>query len=48
MSGDAGEERRKGPADRRKHNPERRNPERVAEDVVPRRNPEQPDRRRNR
>jgi len=46
MSGYAGPERRKGPADRRKRNPDRRNPERVADDVVPRRNPDQPDRRR--
>lgn len=46
MSGYEGEERRKGPADRRQRKPDRRNPERVAEDLVPRRNPDQPDRRR--
>jgi len=48
MSGYEGSERRKGPADRRQRKPDRRNPERVAEDLVPRRNPDQPDRRRRR
>lgn len=46
MSGDHGPERRKGNADRRKQKQDRRNPERVADDLVPRRNPDTPDRRK--
>lgn len=46
MSGNPGPDRRKGPQDRRKRKQDRRNPERVAEDLVPRRNPDAPDRRR--
>ncbi|MEQ8690692.1 MAG: hypothetical protein RIC89_07635 [Pseudomonadales bacterium] len=39
-------ERRKGPKDRRAHNEDRRNEDRVAEETLPRRNPDQPDRRK--
>ena len=47
MSGYQGPDRRKGPEDRRKRKQDRRNPERAAEDLVPRRNPDAPDRRRD-
>ncbi|MDZ7670965.1 MAG: hypothetical protein U5Q16_16655 [Gammaproteobacteria bacterium] len=46
MSGHTGPERRKGSGDRRRQQPDRRNPERQADELVPRRNPDQPDRRR--
>ena len=46
MSGYQGPDRRKGPEDRRKRKQDRRNPERGAEELVPRRNPDAPDRRR--
>ena len=39
------EERRKGPKDRREAAEDRRNEDRVAEDPLPRRNPDLPDRR---
>ena len=45
MSAYPGPERRKGAKDRRQGNEDRRNEDRVAEDPLPRRNPEQPDRR---
>ena len=45
MSAYSGPERRKGEKDRRRDGEDRRNEERVAEDPLPRRNPEQPDRR---
>jgi hypothetical protein len=38
-------ERRKGPIDRRAPPQDRRNPERTADDIAPRRNPDLPDRR---
>lgn len=38
-------ERRRGPADRRTQRQDRRDVERVADDLVPRRNPDLPDRR---
>ena len=41
----AQEERRAGPADRRRTQPDRRNAERVSEDVAPRRHPDVKDRR---
>jgi hypothetical protein len=41
----SGKERRKGVRDRRKSTEDRRNAERVAEDAVPRRDPERRDRR---
>ena len=43
-----GQERRLGPKDRRAKQPDRRNEDRVAEDPMPRRNPDHPDRRRSR
>lgn len=46
MSGYTGPERRKGSGDRRKQKQDRRDPERAADDLVPRRNPEQGDRRK--
>jgi hypothetical protein len=39
-------ERRQGPRDRRVNRQDRRNPERVVDDFAPRRNPDQPDRRK--
>ncbi|MCB1683927.1 MAG: hypothetical protein KDI31_05565 [Pseudomonadales bacterium] len=45
QSGHAGSERRSGPADRRSSQPDRRNPERTAEDFAPRRHPDVKDRR---
>lgn len=39
-------ERRKGRADRRTRHQDRRDPERLIDDVAPRRNPEVPDRRK--
>lgn len=38
-------DRRKGPKDRRASKPDRRNAERLLDDIAPRRNPEVPDRR---
>lgn len=46
MSDYNGPDRREGPRDRRTGAPDRRNPERAAEDLVPRRNTDKPDRRR--
>lgn len=40
------QERRNGPADRRATPQERRNPERAADDMAPRRNPDVGDRRK--
>lgn len=40
-----GEERRDGPMDRRAKNKDRRDPERVAEEIAPRRHPDIKDRR---
>ncbi len=40
-------ERREGARDRRAAKSERRNPERATEDLVPRRNPDRPDRRKS-
>ena len=45
MSSYNGPERRKGAKDRRDAEEDRRNEDRVAEDPLPRRNPDQPDRR---
>jgi len=45
MGDPAGKERRKGVRDRRRATEDRRNAERVAEDAVPRRDPERRDRR---
>jgi hypothetical protein len=45
MSAYSGPEQRKGVKDRRRASEDRRNEERLAEDPLPRRNPEQPDRR---
>ena len=39
------EERRKGPKDRRTTKSERRNPERIADEIAPRRHPDVKDRR---
>jgi hypothetical protein len=47
MAEHPGENRRKGRKDRRLVKQDRRNAERVAEDVGPRRNPEVPDRRKS-
>jgi len=41
-----GPERRKADKDRRRAEEDRRNEERAAEDLLPRRNPEKPDRRK--
>ncbi len=41
-----GPKKRKGPKERRTAQVERRNPERSADDLTPRRNPDQPDRRK--
>lgn len=41
-------ERREGPADRRVATEERRNPERIAQDIAPRRDPDVKDRRKRR
>lgn len=46
MSANPGPERRKGEDDRRTNGPDRRNDDRVIEEVLPRRNPEQADRRK--
>jgi hypothetical protein len=46
MSVASNPERRKGPADRRDTSPDRRNPERVADEFAPRRNSDPPDRRK--
>ncbi len=40
------EERRKGPVERRNYAEDRRNAERTADDLAPRRNPETPERRK--
>jgi len=45
MSANPDPERRKGAKDRRQAAEDRRNEDRVADDPLPRRNPEQPDRR---
>jgi hypothetical protein len=46
MPVDKSPERRKGPADRRDASPDRRDPERLADELAPRRNSELPDRRK--
>jgi len=46
MADSSGKERRIGARDRRKSKEDRRNAERVAEDALPRRDPERRDRRR--
>jgi hypothetical protein len=46
MSESSGSERRKGDPERRRINEDRRNGERVADDPLPRRNPERADRRK--
>lgn len=40
------EERRKGPVERRNYAEDRRNAERTADDLAPRRNPDTPERRK--
>jgi hypothetical protein len=47
MSAYPGPERRKGEKDRRNHEPDRRNDDRVLEEVLPRRNPDEADRRKD-
>ncbi len=42
---DSNPNRRQGPADRRGNSPDRRNPERLQDDIAPRRHPDLPDRR---
>jgi len=46
MTDNASEDRRKGPRDRRRNRVDRRNPERLQEDLTPRRDPDVGDRRR--
>lgn len=46
MPADTGKQRRSGPANRRTRKADRRNAERLTEDIAPRRNPEVPDRRK--
>ncbi|MEQ8857591.1 MAG: hypothetical protein RIC56_02990 [Pseudomonadales bacterium] len=46
MSDHDGPERRTGSKDRRTRKQDRRDPERVADELVPRRNPDRPDRRK--
>jgi hypothetical protein len=46
MGDPIGKERRKSTGDRRKGGEDRRNAERVADDMVPRRDPERPGRRK--
>ncbi|HTK96553.1 MAG TPA: hypothetical protein VL379_00910 [Pseudomonadales bacterium] len=47
MGDPIGKERRKSTGDRRKGGEDRRNAERVADDMVPRRDPERPARRKS-
>lgn len=46
MSAYDGQERRKGTKDRRAATEDRRNEDRLADDPLPRRNPDEPDRRK--